>query len=302
MTRASRGWPRAAFGQSPRPAMTSMTRLFGTVWLLALSVGAVSGQDRPVLRVCLLANNPPYSWQADESGFDLETARAVAESLGRRFQPVWVAHDTRVTEIDETDLPVFRLSRGQCDAIFSVPGQDALNEAPALVVGEPYYGAGFELAGPAANSPRSLDDIGERPVAVRAQTIAHFMLSARRIQTFTTFSLQEALAAVSSGKAAAALVWGPKAGWHLRAHPGLPLQLVTTLEPPSVVRWNESVATRKDDAELRQAIDAALSRLAEAGALTRLLEKYGIPAHRPFATTYSFAEMQQLMFHSLSNR
>ncbi len=279
-----------------------MTRFFSAICLVVLAVCPVSGQDRAVFRACLLADNPPYSWQADESGFDLETARAVAESIGRRFQPVWVAHDTRITEIDETDLPVFGLSRSQCDAIFSVPGQEALNEAPALVVGEPYYGAGFELLGPTANSPRGLDDIGQRPVAVRAQTIAHFMLSARRIQTFTTFSLEEALGAVSSGKAAAALVWGPKAGWHLRTHPELPFRLVDTREPPSVVRWNESVATRKADAELRQAIDGALSRLAEAGALTRLLEKYGIPAHRPFATTYSFAEMQQLMFHSLSNR
>lgn len=287
------------FGRTLR---SSMARLFSAGWVVLLSVSAVFGQDAGIFRACLLANNPPYSWQADESGFDFETARAVAESMGRGFEPVWVTHDARITEIDETDLPVFRLSRGQCDAIFSVPGQEALNEAPALVLGAPYYGAGFELVGPTDNSPRSLDEIGDGPVAVRAQTIANFMLSARRIQTFTTFSLEEALDVVRSGKAVAALLWGPKAGWYLRAHPELQLQVVDTLEPPSVVRWNESVATRKDDAGLRQAIDDALSRLAEAGTLARLLEKYGIPVHRPFDTTYSFAEMQQLMFHSLSNR
>ncbi len=281
-----------------------MARLFGAGWIILLSVGTAWSQDAGAgaLRVCLLANNPPYSWQADESGFDLETARAVAEAIGRGFQPVWVEHDTRITEIEETDLPVFGLARGRCDAIFSVPGQDALDEAPALVVGEPYYGAGFELVGPADKSLRSLDEVGDGAVAVRAQTIANFMLSARRIQTFTVFSLEEALDAVGSDKAAAALLWGPKAGWHLNAHPELSLRIVAGLEPPSVVRWNESVATRKDDAALRRAIDTALGSLTESGTLTRLLEKYGIPAHRPFATTYSFAEMQQLMFQSLSNR
>ena len=283
-----------------------MARLVGAGWLILLSLGTAWSQDAGVFRTCLLANNPPYSWQADESGFDLETARAVAEALGRGFQPVWIEHDTRITEIEETDLPVFGLARGRCDAIFSVPGQDALDEAldeaPTLVVGEPYYGAGFELIGPTGKSLRSLDEVGDGAVAVRAQTIANFMLSARKIQTFTVFSLEEALDAVGSGRAAAALLWGPKAGWHLRAHPELPLRIVDTLEPPSVVRWNESVATRKDDTELRRAIDTALGSLTESGTLTRLLDKYGIPAHRPFATTYSFAEMQQLMFQSLSNR
>ena len=281
-----------------------MARLFGAGWVILLSVGTAWSQDAGAgaLRACLLANNPPYSWQADESGFDLETARAVAEAIGRGFQPVWIEHDTRITEIEETDLPVFGLARGRCDAIFSVPGQDALDEAPTLVVGEPYYGAGFELVGPTDKSLRSLDEVGDGAVAVRAQTIANFMLSARRIQTFTVFSLEEALDAVGSGRAAAALLWGPKAGWHLSARPELSLRIVDGLEPPSVVRWNESVATRKDDAALRRAIDTALGSLTESGTLTRLLEKYGIPAHRPFATTYSFAEMQQLMFQSLSNR
>ena len=296
---ADRKWLRSAFGRIPR---SPLVRLFSAGWIAILSVCAVFGQAGAVFRACLLANNPPYSWQADESGFDFETAQAVAKSMGRRFEPVWVTHDTQITEIDETDLPFFRLSRGQCDAIFSVPGQEALSEAPALAVGAPYYGAGFELVGSTDTPPRSLDEIGDGPVAVRAQTIANFMLSARRIRTFTTFSLEEALDAISSGKAAAALLWGPKAGWHLRTHPELSLELVETLKPPSVVRWNESVATRKDDAELRQAIDAALSGLTETGTLIRLLEKYGIPVHRPFTTTYSFAEMQQLMFHSLSNR
>jgi ABC-type amino acid transport substrate-binding protein len=285
---------------------SSLTRLFRPLSVCCLVLGSlcispVFAQDGAALRACLLANNLPYSSQQDENGFDFDTAKAVAETMGRPFVPVWIQNDTRITEIDETDMPLHGLSRGECDVIFSVPGEEALKEVPKLVVGAGYYGAGFELVGPVENGPASLDTVGDKPIAVRAQTIANFMLSARKIETFTVFSLEDALSALSTGKAGAALLWGPKAGWHLHTHPDLQLKVVDA-DPPSVVRWNESAATRQDDAELRQGIDAALNTLGAAGTIKTLLEKYGMPAHGPFDTTYSFAEMQELMFHSLSNR
>ena len=288
------------------PAQSRSTRLFFALSVFccvfgSLCISPVLAQDSAALRACLLANNLPYSSQQDENGFDFDTAKAVAETMGRSFVPVWIKNDTRITEIDETDMPLQRLSGGECDVIFSVPGEEALKEVPKLAVGAAYYGAGFELVGPVENGPENLDAVGDKPIAVRAQTIANFMLSARKIETFTIFSLEDALKALTSGEAGAALLWGPKAGWHLHTHPDLQLKVVG-VDPPSVVRWNESAATRQDDAELRQAIDAALNTLGEAGTLKTLLEKYGMPAHGPFDTTYSFAEMQQLMFHSLSNR
>ena len=280
---------------------------FGSVCWLVLTVlkPAAFAQDT-VFRPCLLTNNPPYSLQQDNGGTDLgadfDTAKAVAEAIGRSFAPVWIKNETRITEIDETDLPLRQLARGDCDAIFSAPGEEAIKESSKLAIGKPYYGAGFELVGPADNAQPSLDTIGDKAVAVQAQTIANFMLSARKIKTFTVFSLEEAFQAVKTGQAGAALIWGPKAGAYLRAHPDLQLAISPGSIPPTVVRWNESVVTRQDDAELRQAVDEALGKLAESGTLKTLLEKYGVPAHRPFDSVYSFAEMQQLMFHSLSNR
>lgn len=270
---------------------------------------ALFAQDA-ALRTCLLTNNLPYSLEPNDNGAnvgngpgaDFDTAQAVAEAIGRSFVPVWIKNETQITEIDETDLPLHQLAKGECDAIFSVPGEEVIKESSKLAIGKPYYGAGFELVGPTDNGPQSFDTIGDTAIAVRAQTIANFMLSARKIQTFTVFSLEEALQAVTTGKAGAALIWGPKAGWYLRSHPELALTISTGTVPPTVVRWNESVATRRDDAELRQAIDEALEKLVESGALKTLLEKYGIPAHRPFDRVYSFAEMQQLMFQSLRNR
>jgi ABC-type amino acid transport substrate-binding protein len=54
------------------------------------------------------------------------------------------------------------------------------------------------------------------------------------------------------------------------------------------------VATQKTVTELRDSIDKALMKLGETGALQEFAQRYGIPFHKPFDTTYSLAEMQKL--------
>ena len=250
--------------------------------------------EQPALRVCLLEDNLPYSSRQNSSGFDLDTAKAVAEALSRPLTPVWVKNNTHIDEIEDSDFPTRRLSRSECDAIFSVPGPDAVKDSPKLTIGAPYYGAAFELIGREGSTPTSLAALGENPVAVQSQTIANFVLNARKAKMRTFFSTEEALSGTAKGETATALLWGPAAGWYLRNHPELKLFFVTGYEPPAVVRWNEHVATRKSDPALREAIDKALAQLSASGALQPLLERYGIPFHQPFDTTYSLAEMQKL--------
>jgi len=246
------------------------------------------------LRVCFLEDNLPLSFRKENKGFDLDTAKAVAEVLNRTLVPVWVKNSTQILEIEESDFPLRRLSKNECDAIFSVPGVEAIKDAPKAAIGEPYYGAAFELVGREGSGLSNLNSVGENPVAVQAQTVANFVLRARKAKMRTFFSVETALEGVEKGEATAALVWGPSAGWYLHNHPETQLSLATGYEPPAAVRWNEHVATRKSDTELREKIDVALAQLREKGALKLLLERYGIPAHSPFATTYSVAEMQRL--------
>jgi ABC-type amino acid transport substrate-binding protein len=251
--------------------------------------------DQPAeLRVCFLEDNLPYSSRQNNSGLDFDTAKAVADALGRPLAPVWVKNTTHIDEIEESDLPLRRLSRNECDALFSVPGQDAIKDSPKVTIGVPYYGAAFELIGRDGNVPSSLDTLGNVSVAVQAQTVANFVLAARKAKMQTFFSVEEALTGVAKGEATAALVWGPSAGWHVRNHPELKLVFASHYVPPAVVCWNESVATRKSDTALRERIDTALAQLSESGALQTLLARYGIPFHKPFAATYSLAEMQKL--------
>ena len=139
----------AAGWRNPRRAVVSA---LGCLLCLALS-GPHSAEAGGQLRVCFLGKNLPFSSQPDERGFDVEVARALAETLGRTLVPVWVKNDERITEVDESDFPLRRLSRNECDAILSVPGRDAVREASNVTVGNAYYGAAFELLGREGQTP-----------------------------------------------------------------------------------------------------------------------------------------------------
>ncbi|MGE0680650.1 MAG: substrate-binding periplasmic protein [Candidatus Binatia bacterium] len=247
-------------------------------------------------RVCFLENNLPYSSskEKENAGFDVDTAKAVAEALGKSLVPVWTKNSTQIDEIEESDFPTRKLSRNECDAIFSIPGQDAIKDSPKLAIGAPYYGAAFELIGREQNVPHDLESLGNTPVAIQSQTIANFVLHARKVPIRTFFSTGEAVNGVVSGDATLALLWGPAAGWHLRNHPDLKLFFIKGYEPPAVVRWNEHVATRKTDTKLREAIDKALVKINESGALQEFSQRYGMPFRQPFVSTYSLTEIQKL--------
>jgi len=150
------------------------------------------------------------------------------------------------------------------------------------------------LIGREQNVPNDLTALGNTPVAIQSQTIANFVLQARKASMRTFFSTEEALNGVNQGDATLAFLWGPAAGWHLRNHPDLKLFFIPGYEPPAVVRWNEHVATRKTDADLRTAIDNALRKLSASGALQEFAKRYGIPFRQPFASTYNLAELQKL--------
>lgn len=263
--------------------------------LLGLFLRDRASADEPTsFRVCFLENNLPYSSSKDNTGFDIDTAKAVAEALGKPLVAVWTKNSTQINEIEESDFPTRKLSRHECDALFSIPGQDAIKDSPQLAIGAPYYGAAFELVGREQNAPNDLASLGNTPVAIQAQTIANFVLHARKVPLRTFFSTGEAVNGVVAGDATLALLWGPSVGWHLRNHPDLKLFFIKGYEPPAVVRWNEHVATRKTDADLREAIDQALAKINESGRLQEFSQRYGMPFRQPFASTYSLAEMQKL--------
>ena len=281
-----------AWTKRARGAVVPVLGFFSFLFFLALP-GQLSAQDGAQLRVCFLGNNLPFSSQQGEHGFDVDVAQAIARTMGRRLVPVWVKNDERITEVDESDFPLRRLSKNDCDAILSVPGRDAVREASNVTVGNAYYGAAFELLGREGQTPASLHDIEHQVVAVQAQTIASFILESLKISMQTFFSTEESLAAVTTGGAQLAFVWGPTAGWYAKQNPEANLTFATA-EPISVARWNEHAATRTEDKALRTAIDAALTRLRKSGELKTIAGRYGVPLYPPFEKTYDVMEMFRL--------
>lgn len=279
----------AVWRKRKRSAVVSVLSCF---FYLAL-FGQLSAEEGGQLRVCFLGSNLPFSSQQGEHGFDVDVARAIAKTMGRTLAPVWIKNDERITEVDESDFPLRRLSKNECDAILSVPGRDAVREAGNVTVGNAYYGAAFELLGREGQTPASLHDIEHQVVAVQAQTIASFILESLKISMQTFFSTEESLAAVTAGDAELAFVWGPTAGWYAKQQPGTNLTFATA-EPISVARWNEHVATRTEDEALRTAMDAALTRLRNSGELKTIAQRYGVSLYSPFEKTYDVMEMFRL--------
>jgi hypothetical protein len=174
-----------------KPVIIRQNR-FGTFPALSLA-GNVHADEKNSLRVCFLENNLPYSSRQENSGFDFDTAKAVADALGKQFVPVWAKNSTKIDEIEESDFPTRKLSRNECDAIFSMPGADAVKGSPKLMLGAPYYGAAFELIGKEQTGQNNLAALGNTPVAIQSQTIANFVLHAHKTPLHTFFSTEEAL-------------------------------------------------------------------------------------------------------------
>ncbi|MCB1747287.1 MAG: transporter substrate-binding domain-containing protein [Gammaproteobacteria bacterium] len=292
MSAAGRAWANGA---------AALVALFAS--MAAVAAGPTAA---PALKVCMLANSMPYSARAGATGFDVDVAAAVAAEAGYRLEPVWIDAPDTIQELDEGDMPLERLAREDCDAIFSVPGPAAetLRGHDALTLGAPYYGAAFELMRCKPDTPGNFRALRGQRVAIQSQTVAHFALLTVKAEPRNYFSLGQAFDAVRAGDVDAALLWGPALGYHLRMLrvSGLALrepafaacELVAGYEPPTATRWNLHVATRKERTRMREHIDQALAHLAKEGRLAKLAEAWGVPWHAPFDGTYSLGALDEL--------
>ena len=69
-------------------------------------------------------------------------------------------------------------------------------------------------------------------------------------------------------------------GYFNLRHPDSPVRFVHAYDGEPELRWNLAVGMRRADAPLREAIDAAIDRLAADGTLGKIYARYGIE-YRP---------------------
>lgn len=264
-----------------------MIRLLAAALLGAVLTQGAAAAEPIVLRVCFGEYDAPRADRASGNGFDVEVMRAVAARLGASLVPVWTEQEKRMTEAEDSDLPLPQLSRGECDAAASVPGPDSLRAVRGkLTLSRPYYGAGFEFV-TRPGGPADLSRMQGRRIVIQYMTVGHLAAEAARLNWIGATTPEGQIAELQEGRADAALIWGPALG---------PLKQVPqpNTTPPETLRWNEHVATREADRELGQAIDAALGEMLASGEIGRLLKAHGVPAHAPFDRVFTRTSLLSL--------
>lgn len=249
--------------------------LEGCAALLLLSATAQAGD----LRVCADPDNLPFSNKKEE-GYENRIAALVAADLGAKLVYVW-ADERRATALEV-------MNQGRCDL---VPGMIA--QAPGVATTRPYMRSSYAFVTRSA-PVSSFDDpqlrklrigvqsVGDDSVTPPVEALLHRGLNAN-IQPFTFHgsaadpnSAGVIVQAVARKDIDAAVLWGPFAGF-FAARQDAPLQVSVAQgsprDPP--MSFAISMATRRQDVALRDAVDSALAKHRDE--IAALLKDYHVP-------------------------
>jgi len=224
-------------------------------------------QESGVLRVGLDPTYPPFEVTegTDVVGLDVDIARALAQELGIRAEFVYFGYDGLYDALATEQVDVL------ASALVVVPGR-----MRDFAYSTPYYNAGEILIVPAgAKEIRGMADLSGRALAVELGAQGHVEATqwARRVVGLTIRpfpSAEEALTAVSEGKADAALLDSISGRLFLAEHPAAGLARLSdpvTVEPFALV-------TRIEDETLLARLDEALRNLDSDGRLGQLTARW----------------------------
>lgn len=260
---------------TPLKSMLAIERAWRFTLLLGLLLLAGCGREADaweriaasgVLRVGLDPTFPPFALDEEGTltGIDVDLAQALAQEMGLEARFTYFGYDGLYDA----------LLTGQVDVLIS-----ALVIAPErtkdVAYSTPYFDAGLVLVVAEGESAiGGMEDLGGYTLAVELGALAHVTalewqarLPGMTIQTYP--NIEEALLAVQSGGAAAALVDSVSGRLFLRDAAAGDRQL-RTLSPP-VVAEPYAAAVRIEDQELLAQINSALERMAQSGTLDTMI-------------------------------
>ena len=240
---------------------------------------------QPVLRVCADPNNLPFSNNRGE-GFENRLADMVARDLGARVEYTWWAQ--RRGYVRNT------LKYRRCDLW---PG--VATRLEMLATTRPYYRSTYVFVSRADRrlDIRSFDDPRLKTLTIGVQMVGddaantpptHALARRGIIANVRGYMLYGDYAkpnppaaiieAVDRGDIDVALAWGPLAGYFARR--ATHALTVTPVEPQQdgpqwPMAFDISMGVRRDDAALRERVDAILVR--RHAEIARLLAEYGVP-------------------------
>lgn len=256
-------------------------------WLVLGTLPATAAETAP-LSICLPENDPPRSVRGaglEAHGLDVDVARMLAAKLQRPLRLAWMPERAQ-RDIESTDLDFRALLRGECDALLSMPGTEALGRLEnRLALSAPYYGAAYELV-PAEAAFRWGEPYAGT-IAVSANSLAHVAVNAIGVRWTMQEASADVVAALNAGAASAGLVWGPDLALLDDAHRS------TAFDPPTVLRWNLHAATRRDAPVLAD-LNGVFAQDSVRRDILALLSRHRIPNRPPFETAHTRAALTAL--------
>lgn len=233
------------------------------------STGPAAGQQATPLKLCADPDNLPFSSASTATpGFYIELGAAIAHALGQPFQPVWVP-----TYYTKRQVRQKMLSSDQCDGFVGVP-DDPSFMGPRLIFSHPVIQLGYALVAQPSKAINSPGDLHGLRVAVQFSSPPQNLLATRDdVQMVTVLSPEEAMQDLSEGKADAAFIWGPSAGW-LNSSLMHGAYRVTPVNDEHL-QWNAGIAFPRNRTDLRDQVDHALGDLGDT--ISALAAKYSFP-------------------------
>lgn len=243
----------------------------GLLALLALFSVALPAAAAKPFRLCSDPDNPPLSSKSDAApGIYVEFGRQIAAALARPLQVVWTPH----LFADLGD----KLRSGRCDSVIGLPEHLATSD-PHVIFSHPLLDVGYAVVvPPAATLADGLAALDGKRVAVQFGSPPQSLLAEHRgIHLVTVMQPGDGMQALAAGKVDAAFLWGPASGWIDKTQLRDAFKVVPV--KGKQLRWRVVMAFADTQAALRDAVDHALTGLADRK--PALMLKYGLATAAP---------------------
>jgi len=235
--------------------------------LALIIVSVVEGAELSGVRVCADPANLPFSSKGPPAtGFEVDLARELAPDATFHWVPTYRWPVVAKLLLDR-----------RCDLFFGLPLDPRfVDDNRRIALSRPYYVMGQVLVSRAGEGIRRLEDLQGKVVGVEAMTPGDILIVARGYQRRIYLTPEETFEAVRTVNVDAAVMWSSSAGWLARKTPGLD---VTWIRDPDG-EFKIAIGMRKEDRELKTAVDRAIKRLVEEKKVEEILGRYGIPVLR----------------------
>ncbi len=240
------------------------------------SVPPTLAQDPPAapgaLRLCADPDNLPFSSNDPTNpGVYIEIGDAIGRALDRPVTHVWYR-----TYFGKRAVRVTMLAK-QCDMMIGLPDSDDFM-GPKVIFSKPLFNLGYAIVVPKGQTFRSVEDLKGKRVAVQFETEPQNIVGPRDDMTaVTVLSPDEGMKALAEGRADAAFLWAPTAGYlNKTAYDGR--FSIAEVDGPRLT-WPAAIGYPKASASLRDSIDAVLPEVSKT--FPALFAKYGIGPEAP---------------------